>query len=365
RAASAGISSASSGIVNHRNGMYRRPMFDTLFDPARLRRKPVDGSFWLYYAFILMGCIAIQLSDLSIGRWGRDAQMLELAVETGGRLGASSLGDYAVTALGPYLGIPQLPNLVPTIALVFVISRISYQGSTLEKIAILFLSFPTIFQLQFVSKEGVVTLFIISTYFVMNALRQPKYRLIYIIGVLGFMAAFFRNYYVISLAFALLVVALKKPRLYAPAIILGLLAASLIPQVRDRILDARYLVYRNVSIDAASLIPMNFHGYDPVSFLGNYFFSIPFYCIPFLLNFRVQELYMQIYIVCSAVLISKAMRYGERGQSAVLLGVVCTFPVFVAEVGTLARHLSGIIPLGYMSIYFSQNGVCNKRSLCN
>jgi hypothetical protein len=329
-------------------------MFDTLFDPARLRRKPVDGSFWLYYAFILSGCIAIQLSNLSIGRWGRDAQMLELAVETGGRLGATSLGDYAVTALGPFLGIPLLPNLVPTIALVFILSRISYQGSLADRAIILFLSFPAIFQLQFVSKESIVTLFIIATYAFMLFLKSQKNRAIFMVASLAIMAAFFRNYYVISLAFAALVFALKKPKLYAPAIVVSLIIVSLAPDIRDRLLDARYLVHRNVSVDAASLIPMYFRGYDSISFLGNYILSVPFYIVPLLLNVRVQEIYMQLYILFSVILLLKSVKSGDPVISAAFLGVVCTFPVFVAEVGTLARHLSGVIPLGYMSLYFAK-----------
>jgi len=329
-------------------------MFDILFDPGRFRRKPVDGAFWLYYACILLGCIGIQLSNLSIGRWGRDAQALELAVETGGRLGASSLGDYAVAALGPYLGIPQLPNLIPTILLVFIVSRISYQGSSLEKLIILFLTFPVIFQLQFVSKESIVTLFVILVYIFMVFFKNVKLRSIFVASIILSMAMLFRNYYYISLAFAVLIFSLRKNTVLIPAMLASLIVVSFIPEIRDRLLDARYLVYRNVSVDAASIIPMKFHGYDPISFLGNYVLSIPFYLFPLVLNVRLQEIYMQIYIIFAGIVIFKSMKNGDKAVSAALLGLVCTFPVFVAEVGTLARHLSGILPLGYIGMHFSK-----------
>jgi len=328
-------------------------MVERLFDPKRFRRQPADSSFWLFYAIVLLACLALQVSGLSIGRWGQDAHELEMAIETGGRIGANSPADRLVAILTPFLGFGFLPNLLPTILLSFVVARIAYQGNAIERIIIFYLSFPIIFQLQFVSKEAVVTLVVFLLYISFRISENNKWRFYSTIAIFLIIAIIFRKYYFISIAIMLCVVFLKKPRIIVPVIILCICMVSILDNVRDTLLDARYLVYRNVSSEAASIIPLYFDGYDPISFIGNYFLSIPFYSIPFLVGIRVQEIYMQIYIIFAGVLLMKSLSFGNRYLAALFFGIVMTFPIFVAEVGTLARHLSGIIPIACLSLFFA------------
>lgn len=322
-----------------------------LFDTSRLRNHPIVGSFWLLYSIALVACIALQLSGLSIGRWGTDAGDLIAGIETGGAVGVNSSADRMVVLLTPYLGFGPVPNLLPTVLMVFIICRVAFQANNVEKFIIAFLSFPLIFQLQFVSKEAIVTVFMVLIYCIYALLKQPRYRHIFLIFLMILMSLSFRQYYFVSLAFMAAILLLKRPSLFIPAVIFGVMVVAFIPALRDPLLDAKYLVYRNVSTAASSLIPMYFTGYNPKAFIGNYFFSIPFYSIPFLVAFRVQELYMQIYIIFCSIVAIRAFNSGDKYLAAMFLGISFTFPVFIAEVGTLARHLSGIIPLTYLSLF--------------
>jgi hypothetical protein len=47
-----------------------------------------------------------------------------------------------------------------------------------------------------------------------------------------------------------------------------------------------------------------------------------------------------------------AWRSGNRLLFSIFMGMMLTLPIFVAEVGTIARHLSGIIPILLMSLFF-------------
>jgi hypothetical protein len=324
-----------------------------LFDLERLRRQPVDSAFWAFYAIVLLGCLALQVSGLSIGRWGEDAHALEIAIETGGRIGANSPADWLVAALTPFLGFGPVPNLIPTALLSFVVARVAYQGNGIDRAVIFYLSFPLIFQLQFVSKEAIVTIAVVVLYGAFRLLKSNKLRLVATLVIILAMAALFRQYYFIAAGIMMATILLKQPRFVIPAVIIGICLAAFIEPVRTPLLDARYLVYRNVSSAAASIIPLYFQGYDPVSFIGNYFLSIPFYGIPFLVGVRIQELYMQIYIILAVILMTRSLSHGNRPLSALFFGITLTFPVFVAEVGTLARHLSGVIPIAYLRLFYA------------
>lgn len=315
-----------------------------------LSRRPVSGNFWWFYIAVLVGSVLIQMSGLSIGRWGLDAAAHERAVSGGG--GATSVADFVVAELTPFFGFGAFPNLVPTLILAYVISRIAFQGGAYTRALILYLSFPIVFQLQFVSKEAIVTLFV-SAIFIVNSSRIFRNFASYIsIGLLLLLALQFRQYYFISLAFCACLLFLPKPYQGILAMVAGIVIASLVTDIRDPLLTTRYNVYNGVSDGAVSKIPLFFNGMDSVSFIGNYFSSLFLYTFPILTGFRAQELYMQLYMVIVFYLSARAWKSGNRLMFSIFMGMMLTLPIFVAEVGTIARHLSGIIPILLMSLYF-------------
>lgn len=324
-----------------------------------LSRRPVSSNFWWFYIALLLGSLVVQLSGLSIGRWGLDATVHERAV-SGEMAAGLSLGDAAVVLLSPFLGFGSFPNLLPTLFLAYVVSRVAYQGNAWTRFLILYLSFPIIFQLQFVSKEAVVTLFVFALFLVNSVARLQRFATLASFGLLLFIALSFRQYYLISFAFALCILILPKRYQGVLGMIAGIVVASLVPEVRDPLLTTRYYVYNGVSEEAASKIPLFFSGVDPISFVGNYFTSLFLYTFPVLTGFRVQEIYMQIYMIFVGYLSARAWSDGNRVLFSIFLGMTLTLPIFVAEVGTIARHLSGIIPILLMSLYFPRGPATGK-----
>ncbi|MCE9649115.1 MAG: hypothetical protein K8R18_05745 [Parvibaculum sp.] len=320
----------------------------------RLVKGKVDVTFLFFFAGIMVAVFGLQLSGLSIGRWGLDARAHIIAVEWSGA-GATSLADHVVALLTPYFRIGPFYNALPTIGIVYVIARIAYQARLLEKLVILFLSFPLIFQLQFVSKEAIITLFIISLYMAFSVVHSSKLRLLIGFGGLLIMATTFRQYYLISVAFGLCIFFIRRKDLLGPALVAGLVTASLVETIRVPLLTARYYVYYGVSVFAASKTPLLLTGKGPTDFVGNYFTSLFFYLFPIALNLRVQEIYMQIYMILLLLSIGEALTKGERTLASIFLGIILTLPVFVPDVGTLSRHLSAIVPLLFMSLYFSRH----------
>jgi hypothetical protein len=173
-------------------------------------------------------------------------------------------------------------------------------------------------------------------------------------GGLLLLATTFRQYYLISAAFALCIFFVRRPAFLGGALVTGLIAASQIEAIRIPLLTTRYYVYQGVSVFSASKTPLLFTGKEPIDFLGNYFTSLFFYLFPIALNFRVQEIYMQVYVILILLGIREALAKGERTLVSIFCGILLTLPVFVPDVGTLSRHLSAIAPLLFMSLYFSQ-----------
>jgi hypothetical protein len=316
-------------------------------------RRAFGPLFWVYFAAALLTCLGIQISGLNIGRWGVDARELSLAVETGGRLGAGSAADYLVAWLTPYLGVAPFPNLLPTAALVLVLCRMAYHRSFREQALIFYLSFPLIFQLQFVSKEMIVTLFAIFLFVAFLLIKNWKWRAIVAALALAVMAAEFRTYYAISMAIAACVFVSGRPRRFLVLFSAGMLTASLIENIRMTILINQYYIHSGVTRDAVSLLPLHFFGYGAVDFIGNYLLNLSYYLVPIVTNFRVQELYAQLYSIICVLLVWRALRHGERALTSVFLGILLTLPLFVAELGTLIRHVSAIMPVGLMALYFA------------
>ncbi|WP_417310550.1 hypothetical protein [Devosia sp.] len=319
-----------------------------------MQRKFSHWSFWPFYFFLLTACLTLQISGLSIGRWGRDAATLQLAIETGGRLGTDSAGDLAVAMLTPWLGVGPFPNLLATVFVAYVVGRLAFQGSMRELVLVLFLSFPMIYQLQFVAKESVVVSFAAALFAVFAASASGWGRAISVFCGLALMAMVFRSYYWVSLGAAVTFYLLGTSRLLLPALACGLVAAGLIEPVREALLHGRYLVHRNVSEAAVSLIPSHFSGHTAIDLVGGYVTSTFHFLTPLLQGVRVQEFYMQLYVVLAVVLCRTVLRHGDRAMGSAFLGIVCTFALFVAELGTLARHLSAVMPLAFMALYFAK-----------
>jgi len=323
------------------------------FDPLPAVRRKVGLTFWIYFALACIFCLGIQISGISIGRWGIDAGALSLAVETGGRFGANSAADFVVAFLTPFLGASPFPNLLPTVALVFVLCRMAFHRSLREQALIFYVSFPLIFQLQYVSKEVIVTLFAVFLFAAFSLIGNWKLRALLAALALAVLAAEFRVYYAISLAIAASVFVSFRPRLFLLLFGTGMLAAAFIEGIRVPILLNQYYVHSGVTRDAVSLLPLHFFGYGFVDFIGNYLFNLTYYLLPIVTNFRVQELYAQLYSIICVFLVLHALRRGDRTLRSVFLGILLTLPLFVAELGTLIRHTSAIMPIGLMALYFA------------
>jgi len=328
------------------------PKFITL-TPKRLAKRKIDIAFLFFFTGSLAAVFAVQLSGLSIGRWGVDEGGYLLAIARGGA-GAQSLADHVVALLTPYFGVRPLYNALPTVGIVYVIARIAYQADLREKLIIFFLSFPLVFQLKFVSKEAVIALFVIALFVLFTFVRSEKVRFFIGMGGLAVMAATFRQYYLISMAFGFCIFFIRRKDFLFFALVSGLIFASLIEAIRVPLLTSRYFVYYGVSVFSVSKTPLLFTEKGAIDFVGNYFSSLFFYLFPIVLNFRIQEIYLQIYMVFIFFSIKEALTYGNRTLIALFCGMVLTLPVFVPDLGTLSRHLSALTPLLFMSFYFAR-----------
>ena len=235
----------------------------------------------------------------------------------------------------------------------FIVARLAFQGSPRELTLVLFLSFPLIYQLQFVAKEAVVASFSATLFVLFAAFSSGWLRAGLVFCGLAVMAMLFRSYYWVSLGIAVSCYVLGRSSLLMPALLGGLIAAGLIGPIRETLLHGRYLVFRNVSDEAVSLIPSHFSGHTALDLVGGYVASTFHFLTPLLQGMRVQEIYMQIYVVLAALLCRTVLRHGDRAMGSAFMGIVFTFPLFVAELGTLARHLSAVMPLAFMALYFA------------
>jgi hypothetical protein len=221
-----------------------------------------------------------------------------------------------------------------------------------EQAIVFYLSFPLIFQLQYVSKEVIVTLFAVFLFAAFSFIKGWKLRAALAALALAVMAAEFREYYAISFAIAVSVFVSSRPRRFLLLFAAGMLTAALIEDIRVPILISQYYVHSHVSADAVSLLPLHFYGYGAVDFLGNYLFNLTYYLFPLLTNLRVQEIYAQLYAIICVFVVLRALRHGDRILASVFIGILLTLPLFVAELGTFIRHTSAIMPIGLMALHF-------------
>lgn len=328
--------------------------------PAHIRMQPVRPAFFFTFLIVVSLAFLLQISGISIGRWGLDAGQLLAAMQTEGAFGAQSVADYVVAFVTPYLRIGPFYNGVTTIGLSLMTARILYQLKFHEQILILFILFPIFFQLQFVSKEAIIIIYVIIIFFFFYVIKNELFRFCFIVATMLLMATFFRNYYFISLACAACFFFFRGWRLWT-VLLLGLLLSTIVDSVRDQLLTTRYFIYYGVSMDARSLLPLLFSGFSWTDFIGNYVVSAFFFMFPLALGQRVQELYMQIYVVIIFATTLSAFRYGNRMLASLFLGLLFTFPLFVAELGTLIRHVSGVAPILFCSLFFSESTAKVKR----
>jgi len=326
-----------------------------------LASKKGDVSFFFFFVAVLGAVFALQLSGVSIGRWGVDEGMYILGIETQGAMGVNSMADRVVVSLTPFFKIGPLYNAVPTIGIVYIITRIAYQANVIERLIIFYLSFPLIFQLQFVSKEAIISFFVILLFGIFSFVRSEKARLIITLGGLALLAASFRQYYAISVAIFLCLFFVRDTSLRLLFVAAGIVAAGMVEAIRLPLLEARYFIYYGVSDAAMSKTPLLFTGYGPVDFIGNYIVTLIFSTFPIFLNLRIQELYMQIYMLLIFFSLGEAFRRGDRVLVTLFCGIGLTLPVFVAELGTLSRHLGAVLPLLLMSFYFAPQAVETRR----
>jgi hypothetical protein len=307
-------------------------------------------SFILSFFIVLLYSLFLQLAPIDIGRRGGDHQEYLAAIELG--YGENSPADRVITTLTPYFTFGPLFNAVPTFALCIALSM-TFAGITGRSIIIsLFLLFNIIFQLKYISKESIVILLFLSSFLIYRTGLQGRLFFLVICSLLIGLAITFRHYYAISVAFAATIYFAKRPMPIMLLCLAGLVAASLIPEVRDTLLDARYQVYGDGAslYTVASRIPMLMHGYSPVDFIVNYFTSLFFIIFPIAVGQRSQELYAQLFMVIVVLNIVKGIRSGERATLSIFLGCALTVPVFVPDLGTATRHISGLVPFLIFSV---------------
>ncbi len=314
-------------------------------------RAPRDRGATFFFLAVAFSAYAIflQFSGISIGRWGVDAAAHQFAIENEGR-GATSAADKVVANVLPYIGVGDYYGLLPTVAIVLMLSYLCMRARISDLVIVLFLTVSTIFQLQFPSKEIIINLswFLIFIFFII--IKSSFSRALFAFSLIFSLGMVFRKYYIITAAFAVLLYMASSYRAGLARVSVALASVSLIPPVSGPLLSAKYLVFRNISAAAASKIPLAMTGLSPLAFISNYMVSLIYFVFPILLGPRIQVFYMQIFSIIIVRASLKALEKGERVSASIFVALILTLPIFVSEVGTYARHVGAALPLLLMSI---------------
>ena len=291
----------------------------------------------------------LQFSGLSIGRWGGDSAAHELAIDYG--IVGGSMADQVVATLGRYFKIGNSYGAVPTMVLILMLAITTIKCTGRELLIALFLTLPTLYQLQYASKESVLIVAWAILLLLVSIVRSDKGRAIICFSIILILAATFRKYYYISAGIMALLYTVKSPSRASLGLFSSMTVISFIPPIRNPILIPKFMVSRGLSGASSSKIPVLFPGFSPLGLIGNYVVSLAYIAFPILGGFRPQELYMQIYSLILMASGAYAYKHGERATASMFIGIVLTLPVFVPDVGTFARHVGAALPILLISLH--------------